>query len=187
MKAQGGSLKQPRDNNIYVCALLCFLVGVASFSYYMYLDGGVFTVADDFNVQQIPFLTALNHYVKNKSGMWCWNVDLGTQMIGAYSFYNLGSPFVWLTFLFPKSSVPYLTGWFYILKYVVAGITAYLYLRIFVKNRKYAVLGGVLYSFSGFQSVNLLFFHFHDVVAFFPLMLLGLERLITKHKRGLFI
>lgn len=176
-----------RDKNVYVCALLCFLIGIASFAYYMCLDGGILTVREDFNLQQIPFLTALNQYFKEPAGMWCWNADLGAQMIGAYSFYNMGSPFVWLSFLFPKGCVPYLTGWLYILKYMVAGITAYLYLRRFVKDGLYAVLGGALYSFSGFQCINLYFFHFHDVVAFFPLLLLGLEEVVYERKKALLI
>lgn len=180
-------MQRIKDKNIYICLTLCFVIGVAVFGYSMYLNGGVLIVREDFNTQQIPFLTALNHYVKNFTGPWCWNVDLGTQMVGAFSFYNLGSPFVWLTFLFPKSSVPYLMGWFYILKYMVAGVTAYLYLKRFVKNSRYAILGGILYSFSGFQSTNLLFFHFHDVVAFFPILLIGLEDLIDQKKKTLFI
>lgn len=167
--------------------LLCLLTAAASLGYYMISDRGVFTVVADFNTQQIPFLTAMNHYLKNASGTWCWNADLGTQLIGGYTFYNIGSPFVWLTFLFPKTLVPYLTGWLYILKYMVAGLTAYLYLRMFIKNKEYAVGGALVYAFSGFQSTNLLFFHFHDVVACFPLMLIGLEKMIAERKKGLFI
>lgn len=54
------------------------------------------------------------------------------------------------------------------------------------KNSKFAILGRILYSFSEFQSTNLLFFHFHDIVAFFPLLLLGLEKLVSHHKKSLF-
>ena len=170
-----------------MCMLLCFLTGLASFGVCMYQDKGVFTVCADFNAQQIPFLTFLNSHFKNFSGTWCWNVDLGTQLVGAYSFYNLGSPFVWITFLFPKAAVPFLMGWMYILKYMAAGVTSYVYLRRFVRCGQYAVLGALLYAFSGFQSTNLLFFHFHDVVALFPLMLIGLEKLISERKCALFI
>ena len=180
-------LKIIRDKNIYISMLACFLAGIASFGVVMYQNGGIFTVTADFNTQQIPFLTSLNGHFKNFAGTWCWNVDLGTQLIGGYSFYNLGSPFMWITFLFPKSSIPYLMGWMYILKYMVAGVASYLYLQRFAKQRQYAVLGALLYAFSGFQSTNLLFFHFHDVVALFPFMLIGLEELINKRKKTLFI
>ena len=180
-------MKCYKSKDIYICLLLCFFIGTAAFGYFMYLDKGALVIMADFNAQQIPFLTALNQHIKQFTGSWCWNVDRGTQIIGAYSFYNIGSPFVWITFLFPKSCIPYLMGWLYILKYMIAGVTAYLYLKMFVKNSKFAILGGILYSFSGFQSTNLLFFHFHDVVAFFPLLLIGLEKLVNQHKKTLFI
>ena len=52
-------------------------------------------------------------------------------------------------------------------KYAAAAVCAYSYLKRFV-GKKYAALGAMLYAFSGFQSVNLIFHHFHDAVAFFP-------------------
>lgn len=102
---------------------------------------------------------------------WIWNIDLGSSFVNAFSFYNLGSPFYWISLLFPRGSFPYLAGFLYILKYVVASMTAYLYLRLFAEDRRYAVIGALLYAFSGFQTTNLEFFHFHDVTAVFPLML----------------
>ena len=54
----------------------------------------------------------------------------------------------------------------------------------FFKDKKYAYIGSVLYSFSGFQAINLLFFHFHNIVAFFPLLLIGLEEKMVNKKRG---
>jgi len=38
---------------------------------------------------------------------------------------------------------------------------------------------------AGFQATNLLFYYFHDVVALFPLLLIGLEKLITEGKKGI--
>lgn len=85
------------DKNLWKCICLCAVVSLLSFSGYIYLDGGVFVLRDDFNAQQIMFSTALNGALKQWSGEWCWNVDLGTQLIGGYSFYNLGSPFFWIS------------------------------------------------------------------------------------------
>lgn len=44
----------------------------------------------------------------------------------------------------------------------------------------------MLYAFSGFQCCNLVFYHFHDAVALFPLLLIGLEKLQTEKKKGWF-
>lgn len=115
------------DRDMWKCICLCAVIGLLSFGGYIYLDGGVFVLRDDFNSQQIPFSTALNGALKHWSGEWCWNVDLGTQLIGGYSFYNLGSPFFWISLLFHKNSFPYIVGILYILKYITAGSTSYLY------------------------------------------------------------
>ena len=165
------------------CFFICLLLSLVSFGYFIWEGGGVFTLRQDFNVQQIPFSIAMNDMIKNGDIGWLWNVDLGTNSIGAFSCFNLGSPFFWLSLLFPAEAYPYLVGWLYILKYSVAGAIAYAYLQRFAEKKEYAVLGGVLYAFSGFQTVNIMF-QFQDVVAFFPLLLIGIEKLVTEKKRG---
>ena len=181
------SRKEIKDKNIIIVAILCLIIGTVSFAYFIYVDNGAFTLVDDFNKQQIPFSTALNGLLKEYSGQWCWNLDLGTPIIYGFSFYNLGSPFFWITLLFDKGVFPYVVGAVFILKYMVAGVTAYLYIRIFLKQKQYGIIAALLYAFSGVQSTNILFYHFHDVVAFFPLLLLGLERYMSERRKGLFV
>ena len=146
-------------------------------------DKGFFLIVDDYNAQQLTFATAVRYALYTRPlGDWFWGIDLGTSLVNTFSFYNLGSPFFWVTLLFPDVMIPYLFGWLYILKYVAAALTAHLYLRRFLKDERFAVIGALLYAFSGFQSTNLMFFHFHEVVAFFPLLLLGLEKVMEDKK-----
>ena len=145
---------------------------------------GILTVSADFNYQQIPFGISLNNDIKNNNISWNWNNDLGSGFIGSYSFYNLGSIFFWFTLIFPSKIYPYLIGPVMILKFVVASLTAFIFLKRYVKNKNYAVLGALLYSFSGFQITNILFNHFHEVVALFPLLLIGMDKLIIENKKG---
>ena len=147
---------------------------------------GILTIMDDFNMQQIPFNEVINESIKNGNIAWTWLNDLGSNFIGTYSFYNLASPFVLLGLLFPADVFPYVVGPVFILKYGVAGLTSYLFLQQYVKDKKWALLGSLLYSFSGFQITNMLFYHFHDVVAFFPLLLYSLDRLVNDNKKILF-
>ena len=53
-----------------------------------------------------------------------------------------------------------------------------------MKEKKWAIVGALTYAFSSFQSINLEFYHFHDIVAFFPLLLLGLDLLMDNDKGG---
>ncbi|WP_189270119.1 YfhO family protein [Pseudobutyrivibrio ruminis] len=175
-------------NKTLLCGIICLVLALLSFIFFIYQGDGFFIIRDDFNEQQIPFTVGLHRSISD-SGIsgFSWCVDLGTSTIQAYSFYELGSPFFWLSMLFPAQVFPYIVGWIYILKYTVAGVLAFLYLRRFISNEKYAVVGAILYAFSGFSTVNLLYYHFHDVVALFPLLLLGLEILIEKKDSRLFI
>ena len=106
----------------------------------------------DFNVQQVPFYKMCHEAVRTGQIFWDWNTDLGANFIGSYSFYLLGSPFFWLTLPFPTDFVPYLMGPLLILKMACASFTAYLFLRRFVKEPDFALIGGILYAFSGFDS-----------------------------------
>ena len=73
-----------------------------------------------------------------------------------------------------------------ILKFALAALTAYLYIRRFTKTPEAASLGGILYAFSGFSVYNIFFNHFHEAIIVFPLLLLALELLITENRRGAF-
>lgn len=180
-------MDKKKQRKFYLYAFgINFFIGMLIFGYFMLKNNGLFTLFADFNNQEIPFNILANQAIKSGETGWNWNIDLGTDFIGAFSFYNLGSPFFWVTLLADADSFPYLIGWIYVLKYAVAGLTSYTYMQLFVKNKKYAVAGSMLYAFSGFQSANLLFYHFHDVTALFPLLLYGLEKLIEENKKMLF-
>ena len=50
----------------------------------------------------------------------------------------------------------------------------------------FALLGGILYAFSGFSIYNIFFNHFHEAIVYFPLMLLFMEMYMKDGKKGLF-
>lgn len=149
----------------------------------MLQDGGALTIREDFDFQQLPFTMALHNQIA-RGGLagWCWNLDLGTSAVQGFGFYELGSPFFWTSMLFPADAFPYVVGWIYIAKYVVAGVTAFWFARRLQCSANAATVCALLYAFSGFQSTNLLFYHFHDVVALFPTLLIGLERFMHNRK-----
>ena len=146
----------------------------------------IFLYYGDYNVQQICFYEHAVDMVQSGNFGWDWVTDLGSNFVGSYSYYMLGSPFFWIMCIFPATWAPYLMAPMYMVKYMVAAVIAYAYLQRFVKNKNYAVIGALLYAFSGFQIYNTFFNQFHDVVAFFPLLLIGIEEYIQNDRRGLF-
>ena len=178
---------------------LCALTAAIFFLPFYILDGGFFHYAGDFNSQQITFYRYMNGFVKGAGypdsafagaprNTFSWATDLGSGVMNAYSFYLYGSPFFWLSVLLPQSWLPYMMVPLLVLKFGVAGGGAYLYLRRYVKNANYAVLGACLYAFSGFSVYNVFFNHFVDVVALFPWMLWALDETLYEQEKhyGLF-
>lgn len=141
-------------------------------------NGGLFFYYGDYNVQQVPFLIFAHRAVRE--GRFFWNplVDLGGNMGGTFSFYLWGSPFFWLTVPFPEKWLPYMMPGIMALKYGTAAAAAYTWIRTQTKTDRAALVGAFLYAFSGFQACNIVFQHFHDATAFFPLYLLSFDRLV---------
>ena len=176
---------------------LCALTAAIFFLPFYILDGGFFHYAGDFNSQQISFYRYMNGFVKGAGypdsafagaphNTFSWATDLGSGVMNAYSFYLYGSPFFWLSVLLPQSWLPYMMVPLLVLKFGVAGGGAYLYLRRYVKNANYAVLGACLYALSGFAVYDVFFNHFVDVVALFPYLLWALDEAIYEDRHGLF-
>ena len=168
--------KQEKQMNGYllsfgVCAAAAFFI----FLPFLVVDKGLFQYCGDFNSQQIPFYTYMNGFVKNSAGQWSWETDLGTSAVNSYSFYLYGSPFFWLTTLLPQAWVPFSMVPMFMLKFGVAGLGAYTYLKRYSAGRNYAVIGACLYALSGFTVYNTFFNHFVDCIALFPFLLWALD------------
>ncbi|SEK41736.1 YfhO family protein [Ruminococcus albus] len=166
--------------------ILAFVGMMIGFLPAMIRNHGIFMYYGDFNSQQLMFYKHAQQMVKEGNLGWDWGTDLGSGFVSTYSFYLLGSPFFWLTTLFPVGATVYLMPWLLAIKTGVAGMCAYAYLRRFITNKDCAVIGGLLYAFSGFQTYNIFFNHFHDATAFFPLLLLAFELLVQENKKGAF-
>ena len=196
-----GTARQPqllgqKKDKFWRTVALCALTAALFFLPFYIIDGGFFHYAGDFNSQQISFYRYMNGFIKGAGypdsaftsvhNTFSWATDLGSGVMNAYSFYLYGSPFFWFSLLFPQGWLPYLMVPLLVLKFAVAGGGAYLYLRRYVKNIDYAVLGACLYTFSGFTVYNVFFNHFVDVVALFPYLLWSLDEALYNDRRSWF-
>ena len=198
---RSGTARQPqllgqKKDKFWLTVGLCALTAALFFLPFYIIDGGFFHYAGDFNSQQISFYRYMNGFIKGAGypdsaftsvhNTFSWATDLGSGVMNAYSFYLYGSPFFWLSVLLPQSWLPYMMVPLLVLKFGVAGGGAFLYLRRYVKNENYAVLGACLYALSGFAVYNVFFNHFVDVVALFPYLLWALDEAIYENRHGLF-
>lgn len=160
---------------VFLSSFLMYIIAVLP----IFISRGLpFFYYGDYNVQQVPFYLVAHRAVRSGALLWNWNIDLGGTMLGDFAFYLMGSPFFWITTLFPESAIPYMMPFLMALKYATAAACAYVYIRRYVHKYTYAMIGAYLYAFSGFNACNIVFNHFTEAVAFFPLFLYAFEELM---------
>ncbi len=173
----------------YNYALISFLAGIFLACLFLLpniiFNGGYFIYYGDFNAQQIPFYQMVHDSILSGDTMWSNTTDLGANLVGSYSFYLMGSPFFWITILFPSEAVPYLMAPLLILKLGCASLTAYLYFKRYVSHKGFAVIGGLIYAFSGFSLYNVFFNHFHEAIIIFPLLLFAIDEYMYNKRKGI--
>ncbi len=169
----------------WLCAfIVSLLTATAAILPIIIKNNGYMAMSHDFSAEEISYNILMNKAIKSGNILWNWGIDIGSNFIETFSFYSLGSPFLWITLLFPASMVPKLLGPVIILKFAVAGMISSVYFNRHLKSKNLVILASVLYAFSGFQCTSVVFYHFQDPVAFFPLLLIGVEKLIEDKKHG---
>lgn len=165
---------------------LTFGVILLAFLPFIVQNRGYFIYMGDYNTQQIPFYQLVHDALRNGKGLWSWNTDLGANLIGSYTYYNLCSPFFWLMLPFPNSWVPYMMGPMLALKIALAALTAYIYIRRYTKTPFAAMIGSLTYALSGWSIFNIFFNQFHEAMFIFPLVLWAMDAYVEDKRRGVF-
>lgn len=148
-------------------------------------DHGIFAVNGDYIHQVIPFTYHIRDSIYSGNLCWDWSNGLGGQFLSSYAYYNLFSPFSLIYLIIPRSWIVYAIPYVTALKYGTGCMLAFFYVRRFTREQSYAVIAGILYMFSSFTAYNTVF-HFIDVIALFPLLLIALEELCVNKRRCVF-
>ena len=163
--------------------LLGALLALIALSPAIFPYGGRFVTRGDYIEQQLPFILESRRLLRAGLDSYSFNTFLGAPGVGSYSFYTLGSPFVWPLALLPKAAIPFGISVMAVLKHAAAAACSFLYFKKMLRDDRLALTGSVLYALSSFTVVNTQFYHFTEVIAFFPLILLGLEIAMSDEPR----
>ncbi len=169
---------------VFLGGVLLYLAAVLPFLIYR---GGIFFYYGDYNVQQVPFYILAHRAVRSRHLFWNPGIDLGSSFLGSFAFYLSGSPFFWISTLFPEKVIPYLLPFLMAAKYGTAMTAAFAWMKTITRTERGAYIGALLYAFSGFSACNIVFQHFHEAIAFFPLYLLSFDRFVQKKGRMSFV
>lgn len=167
---------------------MIFCVSFFVFLPFSIFDGFTLPMNGDYCLQQLHFYCeahdAIWHFFKTgEIVMWSSSGFLGVNYFAANTFYYLSSPFL-IPFIFtPKILIPQMIFFMMVVKMAVGGTLFYILLKkYFNTTNKTSLLGGFVYALSGWGMYYLWFNHFHDVLALFPLLLIGIEHVLKNNK-----
>ena len=175
-----------RIRNLALIAMGHFLIAIVIFLPSVIRNNGLLTMAEDFNAQGIPFLYLVHDAIRNGDIFWNWYIDIGsdfwslTMPAGGWT-----SPSMWIVPRVPRTWLPYLPTVILAMKYTVAGVCSFLFLKRYAHDNFIAFAGSLLYAFSGNFACSLVF-SMQDGAAFFPLLLWALDELLENKHRGPF-
>lgn len=115
------------------------------------------------------------------------SIFVGTDNIGANSYYGLFDPFVIVMAFFPRAWIPQLFALATIARCTCAAVFMRMYLRYRGIREWTARFGAVATAFSGYICFMVGFPNFVSAVTFVPLVLYGIERVLKEQKPGALI
>ncbi len=163
---------------------LLIITGIGCFIATWIDTGFVVPLYGDYNLQMMTLIYdayddwhtffQTGHFVQ-----WDRSVFIGIDNVGGNSFYYLFDPFMVLMTLFPRDWLLVEQGVSFVIKMALGGMFFYWYLGEFKLSPRIKMIGAICFAFNGYI-FQYLWFHFIEVETFFPLALLGVEKLIRK-------
>lgn len=174
-------------NSIFYYGVLLFLIGFAFYFLMLVENNFILSYGGDFTAQYIPMGYHIWDYYHDifTTGhitLFDETIFLGASTIGSDAYYGLFSPFNIVLLLFPRVCVPYVIGLNSIIKLMCAGLLFRLYLKYMGCKEFAARLGGISYAFVGWMAFYLWYNNYQDTLVFFPIVLLGVEKVIREKK-----
>lgn len=133
--------------------------------------------------QYAPFFSEFqNKLTHGGSLMYSWNIGMGVNFAALYAYY-LASPLNWLLILCPQSLVIEFMTYSIVLKIGLSGLSMAYYLRKHNKTCDFGIaFFAIFYALSGYMAAYSWNIMWLDCILLFPLIVLGLERLVKDGK-----
>lgn len=120
--------------------------------------------------------------------MWSFNFFLGGNFLGAQNVYSVFNPFFLLTLPFSSSMLPELYFPLLFLKTMLATWALSLYMRETKWFKPHTIIvASILYLFNGWYLSNLSEFVTIELLFFVPLVLYGVEKLLSSGRKRYFV
>lgn len=172
--------------------MLSFLLPTAVM-FFLFILNGIYPFGDrsflsaDLYHQYMPFFSELTNKIRNgESLFYSWNVGLGSNFLALFVYY-LASPTNLLALLVPDAHLVEFIGYMIVVKVGLCGLCACIYFeKHFQTENLGVVFAACFYALSGFMAAYNYNIMWVDCVILFPLIVLGLERLVREGKWGMY-
>jgi len=192
LKLKKGSLAEKLYGKKYLAA--CLIVP-AALMFLIYIAMGVFPAGNnsvlvlDLNAQYVYFLEKFRSiFLEGGSFLYSFQRALGGEFMGIFAYY-VASPLNLLTLLFPRDAMTEALLALFVLKCGLCGLTFGIFIHGTHKRRRpvATVMFATMYALSAFAVVMQNNMMWTDNIIALPLIMLGLERLITHGKYKLYV
>jgi len=143
----------------------------------------------DLNAQYVYFFEAFRDFLHGETSIiYSWRRALGGEFIGIFAYY-LASPFSFIVGLFPEGHITEALLTMFTLKCGLSGLNFCIYLHATEKNcsRVSRVIFSCMYALMSFAIVNAHNTMWIDALLFLPLIVLGVEKLVSEKKYWLYV
>lgn len=171
----------------FIIPIIIFWTVYICFEVYPFGKGSVLVL--DLNGQYVYFFEALRNAMHGDTSLiYSWSRSLGGEFIGIYAYY-IASPLSYLVCFFPENHITEALLTIILLKTGISGATMAFYLK---KTRPLAkdlgvVIFSTMYALSAYAVTYAHNTMWIDAMMLLPLLIYGLEKLITEHKFKLFV
>ena len=174
-------------DSLFYFSLFLFVLGVFWAAYPFFTNSATQLLNWDYTWQYISFTYDYwdawhVFFTAGKFPLYDSGVYMGTDMIGSGSYYGLFDPFMFICYLFPRSWIPQMYAQMTFAKLMCGGLFMRMYLVKMGIKEWTARLGSIIYAFSGFTTFFMGAPNFTSSMAYFPLILFGIEKVIRDQK-----
>ncbi len=181
-----------KKGKIYIIYTFLFcIISLSIFAIFIKLNKSFIWQSDGVK-QHYAILYHFNQIIRNmfKNGfpMISWNMGLGLDVIGQYSYYVLGDPFAYFTLLFPLKYLETVYNILVILRIYCVGLAFIAYCKYTKKESINTIIGAIIYTFCGFiLYAGIRHPYFTNAAILLPLNFIGIEKLLKENKKTFFI
>ena len=181
-------IKNWKVPNSFYYFLILVAIGVGFYMIMLTENGFTLAYGGDYSAQYIPMGYHIWDYYHEwiKTGhfaLFDQTIYLGVNSIGSNAYYGLFSPFNIIIVIFPRIFVPHALAITSIIKIACAGLFFSIYMnRAFKVKDAVARICGIAYAFAGWGAFYLWYNNYQDILVFFPLVLLGIEKTIQEYR-----